>query len=380
MKRHWIQSALVDTCTILSGLALCLVFVLFQPFSLDVRIAMSLFAFDRVLAFSHSWSTTYMVVGSKLFAPLRKKSPERFFYIPVLIFLFSIIIGILVAKTVSISSEGDLDWNSFLYYVPFIGLFMVGHFWHFGRQDFGVLSLYRFRAKQVGPRDRKVDEVFMWAMMYVIQPIMYFHAFPKFPFSVLVNWLTGIFQIVDDAAFVSLVVAIVLFVGAMIYELRKPNRSIGKCLYYVVMLFHPVFLYFTNTRLLVYWHFAYLWSHWIIAVALTTRVNVAFHRQQGCSQAKSWLNHGLVIGGVVALVSLIVWPFEGLGIFNKDFDDARELLRTLPQDRYLIVGLFFGYMLGEQLVHYYCDGCLFRFRDERVRKVVAPLLTERLEN
>ena len=30
--------------------------------------------------------------------------------------------------------------------------------------------------------------------------------------------------------------------------------------------------------------------------------------------------------------------------------------------------------LAEQLLHYYCDRCLFRFRDAGVRRKVAPLL------
>ena len=33
-----------------------------------------------------------------------------------------------------------------------------------------------------------------------------------------------------------------------------------------------------------------------------------------------------------------------------------------------------GFFLAEQLLHYYCDRRLFRFRDEGVRRAVAPLL------
>jgi hypothetical protein len=39
-----------------------------------------------------------------------------------------------------------------------------------------------------------------------------------------------------------------------------------------------------------------------------------------------------------------------------------------------VIGLVLGAFLAEQLLHYYCDRCLFRFRDPDVRRAVAPLL------
>ena len=33
-----------------------------------------------------------------------------------------------------------------------------------------------------------------------------------------------------------------------------------------------------------------------------------------------------------------------------------------------------GFFLGDQLVHYYCDRCLLRFRDAAGRRKVGPLV------
>ncbi len=374
MRQQWIFSAVVDCSLILAGFSLCVLLSVFHPFALDVRIAILLFACDRFLASAHSWSTTYMVMGSKIFSSLRRQSPNRFFWIPILIFLFSLIVGVFVAKVVNISDSGEVDWQSFIYYVPFIGFFWVGHFWHFGRQDFGVLSLYRKRCHQSNAKDRLIDERFTQVMMYVIQPIVYFRAFSRSPFTVLIHDLTGVQAIIDPLAIFACTVAVVMFLCIFIFELSKPNRSFGKLLYYFVILFHPLFLYFSTTILFYYWHLAYLWSHWLIAIALTARVNVGYNLKTGMSLRRALLSHAAIIGLIVIVVGIYVEPFKEMSLLSKDFIDAREIIRLLPPSTYTLVGLFFGFTLGEQLVHYYCDRCLFRFKDERVRATIGPLL------
>jgi hypothetical protein len=61
-------------------------------------------------------------------------------------------------------------------WVLYLALFWVGHFWHFGNQDFGVLSIYRAKAGQTALRDRRIDKAYAVAMMFVIQPCVYFSA------------------------------------------------------------------------------------------------------------------------------------------------------------------------------------------------------------
>ena len=52
----------------------------------------------------------------------------------------------------------------------------------------------------------------------------------------------------------------------------------------------------------------------------------------------------------------------------------KEILAIAVPQSARIVGLLLGAILAEQLLHYYCDRCLFRFRDPGVRKAVAPLI------
>ena len=55
-------------------------------------------------------------------------------------------------------------------------------------------------------------------------------------------------------------------------------------------------------------------------------------------------------------------------------DDYKEVLSAVAPEWAGVVGLIMGAFLAEQLLHYYCDRCLFRFRDPDVRRAVAPLL------
>ncbi|MEQ1875125.1 MAG: hypothetical protein ABL958_00670 [Bdellovibrionia bacterium] len=367
---QWIHSPAWDSAFVLSGITICALLLALQPLGFHFQIVAVLLASQRLVALTHSWSTTYIVTASPMFAGLRKAQRDKFLLVPILLFLFSLILGVVVAKYAMISDEGLLTWRSAPYYL-YIALFMFGHFWHFGRQDFGVLSIYRNRAGQNSARDRILDERYTQIMMYVIQPIMYFQIFPKFPFTIIFTWALPLFQIISIAAKVALVAAFVLTAAIVINEIRKSNRSAPKLLYYVVMLFHPVLLYYSSALTFIYWQVAYLWSHWLIATSLSYRIHSGYLLKNGSTRVQAFVQHAVVIGAVSLIVWWVTSPLADISITQRDFIDAYEILRSMKAEDYTWVGLFFGFVLGEQLVHYYCDRCLFRFKDPGVRNVVA---------
>ena len=81
-----------------------------------------------------------------------------------------------------------------------------------------------------------------------------------------------------------------------------------------------------------------------------------------------------LFGGISALVWLVTLPFESYGLFNADGFRYKRLLAEIRPGQTLVIGLALGFFLAEQLLHYYCDRCLFRFRDAAVRRKVAPLV------
>ena len=76
----------------------------------------------------------------------------------------------------------------------------------------------------------------------------------------------------------------------------------------------------------------------------------------------------------VALAAAALTSLADYGLFNSDGFRYKQLLAQIGPAQTLVIGLVLGFFLAERLLHYYCDRCLFRFRDEGVRRAVSPLL------
>ncbi len=331
-----------------------------------------LFVVNILVAMCHSWSTTYMVLGSPLLREQRRQHRRKYTVIPLLLVLGSVALGLLVSQTRAFPTVlplGSQHWPWALY----LALFWVGHFWHFGNQDFGVLTLYRLKAGQTGVRDRRIDKAYAVAMMFVIQPVVYLESVSRSPLSeAFFSYLPMSRDLVAagaDVAIFAAVIASALVIGT---ELAKANPSAPKLLYYVVMLVHPTVLYLVQFKLGFFFLIAYFWSHWFIAIGLTARINTNYHRGRGLNPLRAVLRHVFALGLVVGLVAPIYVGFNWASVFSGG--DYKEVLNSVKLEYSMLLGLLLGFFLAKQLLHYYCDRCLFRFRDPGVRKAVAPLL------
>ena len=217
------------------------------------------------------------------------------------------------------------------------------------------------------------------AMMFLIQPVVYVGLIDSTAFSELVRTaLPFVPAIGSFAATAAVVLATALTLGAIAFELSKPNRSLPKLLYVFVIFLHPVLLWGasqTANRTLAYAYvMAYLWSHWFIAIALVGRINTRFYRSRGDSPAIALLRHAAVLGAIAGVVMLLTERHKDYLLFTAAEFRYKELLAAITPEQALVIGGILGFFLAEQLVHYYCDRCLFRFRDAEVRGRVAPLL------
>jgi hypothetical protein len=336
------------------------------------RAGLLLFVVNTWLALCHSWSTTYMVLGSPLFREQRRSELRKFVWVPLGVFGGSIALGVLVAETHALPARFPLDSGLGLWGV-YLGLFWVGHFWHFGNQDFGVLSLYRLKAGQTGARDRRIDRAFATAMMFVIQPIVYLKALTTSPLAeAFYSWAPLSRASVFATARVALAAAVLLGAAVIAQELVKKDRSLPKLLYYVVMLSHPLLIAELAFRLGFFYLIAYFWSHWFIAVGLVGRINTNYYRERGQSPLGSLLRHAASLAPIFVVVVPIYVMFGSLSVFSGA--RYKQILATVNPEHSLLLGAVLGFFLAEQLLHYYCDRRLFRFREPGVRRAVAPLL------
>ncbi len=340
-------------------------------------VAATLFVINRFVSITHSWSTTYMVLFSPLLRSERQVRRGRYLWLPLAIAVFSFALGLGVAGWQRFPPDGRLHaglWPWALY----IGLFWVGHFWHFGNQDFGVLTLYRMKAGQ-GPLDRRVDKLYTVIMMFVIQPIVYLSIVRTTAFAEMAyTWLPISAPGVWSLAKVAVALATLATLGVVGFELSKPNRSLPKLLYYGVCYLHAALLFgvgFAKQPALAFVYVvAYMWSHWFIAIGLVSRINTRFYRARGISAARAPLRHAAVLGSIALGVLLLTQRYVDFGLFNTDAFRYKQILAGIGPGETLLIGAVLGFFLAEQLLHYYCDRCLFRFRDPAIRAVVAPLL------
>jgi len=249
----------------------------------------------------------------------------------------------------------------------------VGHFWHFGNQDFGVLSVYRLRAGQTSASRRRIDKAYTVAMMFFLQPLVYFKAVATSPLGeAFYSYVPVSVGTVTAAAACAVWVAAALTVAIVGFELCAPDRSLPKLVYYVVMLSHPVVLFLVHYRLGLYYFIGYFWSHWLIAIGLVGRINVNYYRNRGLARMQAIGRHLLSVGTIAAVAIALHVVYGRYDVFSGR--DYKEVLGAVTPEYQLLLGLVLGLFLAEQLLHYYCDRSLFRFRDPDVRSIVAPLL------
>jgi hypothetical protein len=338
----------------------------------SARAGAILFGVGGVLSVIHSWSTSYAVIASPLLRDARRRNPRKFVAMPIAIAAGSIALGYAVGATNALPHQSPLTGEQALWAL-YLGLFWVGHFWHFGNQDFGVLSIYRAKARQTTPRERKVDKAYAVAMMFVIQPCVYFKAVTRSPLSeAFFSFVPISREVVAVVAAWAVASAVVFTLVVIGYELRKANSSLPKLFYYLVMLAHPLVLYFVHWRLAFYYFAVYLVSHWLIAIGLVGRIHTNYRRAAGATPASALLYYTVRLAPFVIAAWLFELAFGNYDVFSGG--GYKQTLSAVWPDWRGVLGLILGVFLAEQLLHYYCDRCLFRFRDPDVRRAVAPLL------
>ncbi len=369
---HWVSSARWDLFWMFSavwGSALCAsaVLALGSP-----RVGAILIPLGVALAACHSWSTTYVVLASPVLREARRRNRTKFTLVPLAVVAGSLALGYAIGATGGFPRDFPLTGEQSLWAL-YLALFWVGHFWHFGNQDFGVLSIYRAKAGQSALRERQIDKAYAVAMMFVIQPCVYLKSVSRSPLSEAVfSFVPVSHEHVAVAAGWAVAAAVGLTVAVIGYELRKRNPSLPKVLYYAVMVSHSLVLYFVHWRLAFYYLVVYFWSHWLVAIGLVGRIHTNFHRAAGASPGRALFRHASRLGAWVAVAGFFYAAFGTYSVFSGD--DYRQVLSAVWPDWTGVIGLILGAFLAEQLLHYYCDRCLFRFRDPDVRRAVAPLL------
>ena len=372
-NKQWIVSPAWDGMWMFAPLWGCLLFFVSIQLLGLAQSVLYFFAINLYLAVVHSWGPIFTIWGNDALKEDRKKSPETYYLIPGLIILGSLALGYSVAfgQKLPKHREISLQQSIFIFYLV---IYWVGHYWHFGRQSFGVLSLYRRQAEQIRPADRKMDDYFCNFMYYAVQPVLFITVLASENLSLVVNaFLPLPREVAIRIAGVTIALALLASAAIIIHEAVKKQRSWPKIAYYLLLLASPSLLFLSHyvPAALYYYVITYLWGHWFVAVGLTGRINVGTistsrHRWRATAR------YALPLAAVVAFSALFIDKYGVLSMFTGGH--YKSLLAHEFTLNLYLVGFLYSYFLGEQLLHYYADRVLYRFRNPAQKKLL-PFIT-----
>lgn len=302
------------------------------------------------------------------------KSPAYYVALPVMLMIG---FGIIGALTVQGSANAYPYLMSNYRFTGFGAamflIFVAWNTWHFASQHFGVLSIYRVRAKQFDDRDRRWDRIYAVGMTCGLMPIAWYTQGRR------LGVLNEVFELPNPhgALAMSVVaVSMVITAIALAYEFRKPNRSLPRLLYIVSIGIQPVFAVVSYTI----YHFAvFSMAHWIVAIALVARVwsnEAASHeveRPNVWTAAQRMFAFQVMIMIGVSVVFYFVWRSSVIPHF-ADWAAVRLALSGDGSYGLRAMGAVGGALLGLNITHFMYDRFIYSFRRPAIRQAIAPYL------
>jgi hypothetical protein len=332
MTSRWIRSAWWDTTWILSGLPIGWGLLMLSPtiylvLAVIVLLEHGHFLSPMALAWSHAG-----------FRGLMLRQPIKYIGLPIALILTTTSIGI--ATTLFGDLHVDIGMKVRVhdfadYKQPFVMMVVLYWFWnayHFGMQNFGVLSIYRRKS---GSGTRRADMIYCLGVQAAAS------------FLVFAPHLGLDRGVMRD---LYILVALTSFLAMMTCENRLSPR----------MLFigaDAVGLALVSLSGL--WGFA-IWSvnHWLVAIGLSSHV-YAVHR--GRSEV-------VFIAGLVAAGVVLFWLIFGSGVNLHTVFDPRFVVRTT------MIALSLRY--GFAFTHFLYDRWLWQLSNSEVRATIGKNLFE----
>jgi len=387
-KAHWIRSPWWDGFWIFFGLwGPVLILIAYFASGLiwnDRQTLVHLLGVEGPLFFLyvavgvlHRMTSTYAVLGTPILRGEIRKDPKKYLLIPL-----AILLGCLALAQAFVfhsafsfmqSTHGQL-WAFFLLAYVMI----LWERWHFCAQEFGVLSIYRIRASQFSPGDRKFDRAYTIVLMLIVNMILFFYA--GFQNEHILFYGTAFIDypdvIMDRVALVAFVVGMGLMLVAIVREWLHREPSLPKTAFYFLIGSHSMLIYFCPEAFLLFF-FSYIIHHWMVAIGLFNRITMNSYATIS-TKARVW-KYSKRIGPIFAIC--LLWYFYFSHLSNLDLagslpkPDQAILLFTgiAPLTKFfwgIVIGLFFAF----NFLHYYYDRCFYSFRDPAIRERVGPLL------
>ena len=325
----------------------------------------------------HRMTSTYAVLGTPILREEVRKNKKKYLLIPLAILISCILLAQAFvfhsAFSFMQSTHGQL-WAFFLLAYVMI----LWERWHFCAQEFGVLSIYRIRANQFSPTDRKFDRAYTIVLMLIVNMVLFFYA--GFQNEQILFYGTALNaypeRVMDAVALIAFIVGMAFMLIALTREWMREEPSLPKAAFYFLIGSHTMLIYFCPEAFLLFF-FSYIIHHWMVAIGLFNRITMNSYKQASVTQRIG--KYCICVGPIVALC--VLWYFYFSHLSSLDLagslpkpDDAIKLFANIATPTKFFWGIIIGLFFAFNFLHYYYDRCFYSFRDPAIRERVGPLL------
>lgn len=344
----WVRSPAYDGAWILSALPLGALFI---ALSLRISSAVIIFWVVFVVQTGHTLSPIALAWDHGKFRSMMLGRPWKFIVLPV---------AILIATTVAGSIAGrhlpDLRFDASNFSLsdgpttlaqltnPFmaaVALYVVWNGYHFGKQAFGVLSIYRRKRGNRG--SRRIDLLYsctvVWAAM--VMPFI-----PRIFRGLhgLIGWPAHAQPFLTNVMLGYLAASLALPTIMLLHEWFT-TRSLPRAIFILTD-----GLALALTFRVGLWGFAIIGlNHWLVAIGLAAHVDASAN-----NRSPWWFAVAICAAGCLLFWLLFFDWGKGLSMAALDFTVAAVSFR-----------------LGIGFVHFLFDRWLYKFSDPRVRETIG---------
>ncbi len=350
----WLVSPLWDSLWLFSGLWLLSVLLVATPLGKAGFISSAFFIGGfAILWGGHilspmlcAWSTP------KLRSHLRENK-FNLITIPLVILASSCALGVFSIN----ASQPPNPWFQAKWEITGIGYlmgltFLVWNTWHFASQHYGVLSIYRIRAKQFESFDKRFDRFFCLFMTGVLLPISWYTQSARL--DMLFEYLPTP-KPMGRLAITVIVISVILLAYALKKEWGRSTRSVPKLIYLTSIGVQPIF----GTISYPLYHFAiFSMAHWIVAIALAARIQSNKYNQKFAVHAAFFLCLSIPMYFLFRSTYFVNWLLDVFAV-NVTIN---------------VTGLLIGFAYGITFVHFIYDRYIYSFRRPEIKDSIGKHL------
>lgn len=350
----WLRSPVFDLFWVLSGLPFGAALTALSLLMPAGAIILSLVLLTQT---AHLLSPMALAWSHDGFRALMLRRPIKYITLPAAILIGAVLVGVIAGRHVA---SLHFNPNSFSlatgpttlaeFKNPFMAMVAVYAAWnayHFGKQAFGVMSIYRQKQGGYGYHQRRIDLFYCCAVVWATMLIPFI---PQLAHGVhdLIGWPAHPYPFLDNLERGYLAAALVLIALMMVREWLC-GRSLPRMAFIMTDGLGMILAFRFGL-----WGFATIGlNHWLVAIGLASHVHANHARSSP-------------------------WPFAlavvaaGFVLFCLLFVD----LRRLPTVGLSTAALCFtvttvGFRLGLGFVHFLYDRWIYKLSDPQVRATIG---------